>query len=162
MGAPLNRQPMGLLSFLGIKNGGENPRDLIPQLMGVMDLAGLYTIPAAVITVSAGTLTGAGTLTAFGPALQTDQDGWIVHNASLYVDAAGAGDAATIVGGIVDPQNNFVAVTAPVSISVAWGGIVWPEGLLLAPGQALAVRCLAGATFPHPLVGMVRATQLKM
>lgn len=158
----LNRQPMGLLDFMGIKNGGENPRDLSTTLAGTVDLMGLYTVPYAAISVAAGSLTAAGTLLLFGPALATDIEGWIVHNCSVYVDAAGAGDAVTLVGGITDPQNNFVAVTQHLSLSVAWGCLVWPERLLLAPGQSLAVRVLAGATFPHPMVGMVRATQLRM
>lgn len=35
---PLNRQPEGLLSWLGIKNGGRNPQTLIPTLQPVLEL----------------------------------------------------------------------------------------------------------------------------
>lgn len=40
--AAINRIPHGLLSFLGIKNGGRNPQQLTEQLGATFDLLGWY------------------------------------------------------------------------------------------------------------------------
>lgn len=43
MSAPaVNRLPLGLLSFLGIQNGGKYPDQLLPALAPVLDLGGHY------------------------------------------------------------------------------------------------------------------------
>jgi len=39
---PINRLPLGLLSFLGIKNGGRNPQFLGEQLSPTFDLVAWY------------------------------------------------------------------------------------------------------------------------
>jgi len=158
--APLNRQPLGLLGFMGIKNGGENPRTLANVLQPVIDLTSLYTIPASVIGSSSSTFTATG-LTLWGPALQTDPDVWVIHNASIYVDASTAGDSVTFNIGIVDTLNTFVPITPMLTVAAAWGGMTIPENTMLAPGQALAVRVHAGLVFPHPWVGAYRATRLR-
>jgi len=49
MPSQINKLPLGLLGFLGIKNGGEYPHELPRVLQGVWDLTDLYTFNAAEI-----------------------------------------------------------------------------------------------------------------
>lgn len=147
---PLNRQPLGLLDFFGIKNGGENPRTLGNVLLPMVDLAPLYLVPASTINVQTGNIAGTG-LTLFGPKTQADSRLWYFHEAGFYVDAAGAGDSIVIELGIVDTLNQYAPIAAPITASVAWGGS-YERGIWLGQGQSLAVRCHAGANFPHPIV----------
>lgn len=53
---PLNRQPIGLLDFFGIKNGGRYPVELIDRLQPSIDLLRHYTETAAQIFTWSGTL----------------------------------------------------------------------------------------------------------
>jgi len=158
VGAPLNRQPLGLLDFLGIKNGGENPRELVNVLQPVLETGPLYLVPASSVAVQTTTITGTG-LTLFGPKTQQDSRLWFFHEAGFYVDAAGAGDSAVVQLGIVDSLNQFSTLDDVRTISVAWGGDT-VRGIWLGQGQALALRCHAGANFPHPVVYTTRSTTL--
>lgn len=97
MPAPLNRQPLGLLDFFGIKNGGENPLELGRVLQPQLDALPLYenTAPTDIGSV-AGALAGGVVL--FGPAGATSEPGstWHVRSFSLTFNTTPAGDFAYV------------------------------------------------------------------
>jgi hypothetical protein len=57
---PINKQPNGLLGFLGIKNGGRSPDALIPGLSVSWDVHQLYLAQDALYDVQSGTITATG------------------------------------------------------------------------------------------------------
>lgn len=85
----INRLPLGLLGFLGIKNGGRYPTALAPGLTPTWDQGRMYLEPAARYVAGSGTINANGFVGSIAP-----QPGeiWVVHDCSLVV-AAGAGES---------------------------------------------------------------------
>lgn len=137
--APLNKQPSGLLSFLGIKNGGRNPVELLQDLRGTWDLQQLYLID----NVEAGSSTtvgvGAGALQ-FGPSATSPRRGPIwVWNYGCRLDASGGAAAGAQLGTVYSPSGIFVPIRDKVigtSTIVGTGH----GGFWLGPDDVLAVQ----------------------
>lgn len=159
MPAPLNKQPLGMLGFLGIKNGGENPVELTRDLRGVWDLSPLYLLGdeqvGSVTTVGI----GAGPIQ-FGPSAASPRRGpMYVWNYGVRMDATGAGDAVDIqLGTIHNPTGTFVPVGNKVggAVTVVAAGAT---GLWLGPDDVLAVQT-SGLTGTVDLIGFWRVTIL--
>lgn len=145
--APLNKIPNGLLSFLGIKNGGRNPYVLGEQLAPTWDLAQWYMAGTYEYGVSNSNIAGVG-LEVFGPASINDGDTWYVHAGGLAVDTTGAGASIAFNLGIADALGNFVPLNdIEYSAATSWIGRSYPRGFLLGPGEVMAanVAGIAGA-----------------
>lgn len=85
---PINAQPLGILGFLGIKNGGRFPQHFGDNLQPVWDLSQLYLDCRAIYTDDAGTIAADGEVRVF-----TVPDGeiWYVSEYTVYL-TTGAGD----------------------------------------------------------------------
>lgn len=116
MPAPINVLPSGLLSLLGIKNGGEYPQQLSPFLQGQMDLRDLYEL---------------GTRQTFASAFQAHVNGLIqwgptgavtgpspiyhINHATAHLSCTGVGAAGSVSIGFVDPSSGgYVPLTPTV------------------------------------------------
>lgn len=149
---PINRQPGGLLGFLGIKNGGRNPDQLSNVLAPTWDAAEVYLrtnyiLARVTINVAAIGFTAA----SFVP----PSESWYVHNAmGNSQNALGAG---VVLGGfvaaaLVDGVAYSVAGLVPPVRATA--GQVWASCdqtrpyQLLPPGAALGFYCTELAAGP--------------
>lgn len=159
MAAPLNKQPVGLLGYLGIKNGGENPIELTRDLRATWDLSPLYLVGDEIVgtVVTAGIGSGA---VQFGPSAASPRRGpMYVWNYGVRMDATGAGDAVDVqLGTVHSPTGIFVPVGNKVGGAdtiVAAGA----QGLWLGPDDVLAVQTSA-VTGTVDLVAYWRVTIL--
>lgn len=152
MPAPLNRQPLGLLDFLGIKNGGQYPLTLGEQLAPVLEALELYeNTAAAVIGSTSGNVAGGPVL--FGPAGATSEPGaaWHFRAVSMIVQCpAGVDVAYWRLGAYYG--STFVALTDLSGVNGGFAGVpnrgaLHIRDLWLPPGWALAYTCdvVAGA-----------------
>jgi len=93
----LNRHPLGILDFLGIKNGGQYPVTLGQQLAPTWDLSRFYLDNAATQTRTTGTLTNAarGTTIAVGAAVPAGQI-WYVDLVSFTTALFAAGQSCRV------------------------------------------------------------------
>lgn len=147
MTAPLNKIPNGLLSFLGIKNGGRNPEQLGALLAPTWDLAQWYMATTYEYGVANANIAAAG-LIQFGPANINDGDTWFVHAGGVAVDCTAGGASIAHNLGISDSSGNFVPlIDIEYSAPTTWNGRSYPRGFLLGPGEVLAqnVAGIAGA-----------------
>lgn len=147
MGAPLNRQPNGLLDFFGIKNGGENPVELGRVLLPQLDVLPFYEMAApSVVGAVSGNLSAGVVL--FGPAGATSEPGdtWHFRSVGLQFNTTGATAFAYVRLGV---QNGlqFVPMTQVAAGNGAVASIPGVNGLVmrdvyLPPGWALAYEVL--------------------
>jgi len=145
--APLNKIPNGLLSFLGIKNGGRNPQTLADALLPSWDLAQWYMAGTYEYGVANANIAAVG-LVQFGPANINDGDTWYVHAGGVAVDCTAGGASIAFNLGISDATGNFVPLNdIEYSAATSWVGRSYPRGFLLGPGEVLAanVAGIAGA-----------------
>lgn len=166
--------PPGLLGFLGIKNGGENPHVLGNVLLPSMDVRDWY-LQGRAEQISVGPwnlVAGAGVgynngVTGAVP----DKEFWYVHHASLVASTIAAADrvsfgiAAQNIGGVAaqgtivysEPYNNSgvarTTVTSPVAVA---------RGFFLPPGSNLGAWVVENqqAVGPASLVLNMRVTRL--
>lgn len=116
----ISRIPLGLLGFLGIKNGGEYPQRLINLLAPVWDLSSLYLNTSEIHWASVDGLVGPGYNITMQP---NPGEVFVLHEASVsYANAAGE---AISIGLARALQNNttVVNVTELVNIGAATGSI---------------------------------------
>ena len=100
MPAFLNAQPVGLLDFLGIKNGGEYPQQLATTLAPTLELLALYEANSqkSFGQVGPGAL-GAGA-SLWGPAGATSAPGSVFHFDSVGIQVNGTGVGASWYGSL--------------------------------------------------------------
>ena len=153
MAAPLNRQPNGLLDFLGVKNGGENPAELGRVLLPQVDVLPLYenTAGPALGAVSGNLSAG---VVLFGPAGATSSPGatWHFRNVGMYLAVSGAGDVGYV---RIGAQYNGVFVPMSGTIQVNQTIAAWPSVVSVAisdfwlpPGWSLAYEGAAVVNTP--------------
>jgi hypothetical protein len=83
----INRTPLGLLGFLGIKNSGQYPQRLTGELVPTWDLAQLYLNASAQYAQIVTTITGTGYLPLF--AAPNGETWWITdYSADVATGAA--------------------------------------------------------------------------
>lgn len=142
----LNKQPIGLLDFFGIKNGGRYPQFLTEGLQGQLNLLPLYECASE---INNGSTTGnlVGGVTLFGPAgLTTDPgDTWHFQAFSLKFNTiAGGAYASCRLGVYYSPTATFIGLTeerfgintAQPVIKALAATDVW-----IGPGWSLAFDC---------------------
>lgn len=93
----INRQPLGILDFLGIKNGGEYPHALSEDLLATWDMSRFYLDNAATQTRTTGTLNNAtrGTTISVGSAVPVGQI-WAVDLVSFTTALFAAGQTCKV------------------------------------------------------------------
>lgn len=138
----INRQPTGLLGFLGIKNFGRNPDNLGTTLAPTWDLAPWYLNSSPRYLSVASSIVGAGvgaTVLLFdAPAGET----WYITNFSIL--------ATTPVGGAINgrlcrfgpAQLDTVSMTPKVSVGAS-DTYVWAydQPFILASGEGIGLDC---------------------
>jgi len=150
--ASINKLPFGLLGFLGLKNGGQNPSDLSNILSPVIDLADLYYgTNKQLFRVQAN-------VTAIGfNALATvpNDEVWYVIGAACNSNAVlGAGVSlrgAMAYAAIDGAAFNVVPLGEYASMTVGevwYSAAVLGRPLVLAPGSQLGVYCTFIAAGP--------------
>lgn len=133
-GAPLNLQPIGLLGFLGIKNGGEYPQELVNVLSPTWDLMRHYTALNSVEIIA----TTAGTT------------GVITPGSTIPITGLSPADLTIVTGGIQVPNNEcwyleYSRVTAAFPAeAAAYGDFAW--AVTFGAGAATIPGVLAGFT----------------
>jgi len=154
--ALINRVPVGLLSLLGIRAGGQNPAVLEDQVRPVIDLTALYLASFIERNVDSNNVTVVG---AFASNLIVPQgEAWYVHRYTIITSAAlGAGQAFQIAPAYafsfagatrmlqLGPASNLGAVGDSVSAGAL--GFIAPPGAALG---GIVHRIAAG-----PIVGVL-------
>lgn len=141
---PLNRQPLGLLGYLGIKNGGKYPQTLAETLAPTLELSDLYYKAGQLSTSAASAVTGSLDNFYFFGATTADQSRVLmVHYAGIETQQFVATQELGISWRVTD-QSQLVStpigdsdfLLAPVSNNARLiAGIRRP--VLLYPGQLL-------------------------
>lgn len=151
--AGINRQPRGLLNFLGIQNVGRNPGQLGEQLSPVIDLRDWYlqqNTESVALNSSVASL-------GFNPFFSVpDTETWaVISTAANSAAALGAGVTFQI-GVAWSRPSPTVAVISPLSevgpvattgaVAVAWG---FPADLIFVPpGAQIGIYCSQLAAGP--------------
>lgn len=144
----INRLPLGLLGFLGIKNGGQYPRDLSPLLSPVWNLSDLYLNAnaensAPVVSVASLGYTGFATV--------PTGESWCILLASAATGTLGAGVTIEMTLGMTDAAVLTTIALAPMPGSRTVGGrfaVNLASPIWLAPGSSFGVVCTQLAAGP--------------
>lgn len=138
----LNRNPVGLLGFLGIKNGGRYPQQLSEVLAGTVDLAGLYMAQ----DIRSASVNSSVAAPGFSFAFEVPPgEVWYAHQYGFRTVELAAGEVLQYALGVSDNQGAGIPV--PISdaqyLSVGQAGVVGTKtGLWLPAGSLLGVYCV--------------------
>jgi len=115
MPAPINVLPNGLLSLLGIKNGGEYPQQLSQFLQGQIDLLDLYELQTQQVFASSFAAHVNG-LIQWGPTGAVSGPAPIYHiqHATAHLSCTGVGAAGSVSIGFVEPSGGYMPLTPTV------------------------------------------------
>lgn len=152
----LNKQPLGLLDFLAIKNGGVYPQILSETLAPTLQLLDLYETASTQVygTSSANLVAG---LTLFGPAGAVNQPGVAYHYRSFGVrwDCTAAAAVAYVELGICPNATTIVPITptavALQAVASQQHASLVARDVWVPPGWQLGFRCfgLVGGANPY-------------
>lgn len=159
MPGEIQRVPQGLLSLLGVKGTGQNPRlfgDVVSPTLELLPFLIAPTLTAAETITAAVAAAGSGA-TVTVPA----REAWVLVAISARLDT---GTVAGLAGAFIGLQSNdgspavVVANSGPVQTIANANqrfdfGIAMPQPMLLAPGSSV----FAGLTIP-PTTGTLRVT----
>jgi hypothetical protein len=135
----VNRLPLGLLSFLGIQNGGRYPDTLLPALAPVLDLGNHY------VNTNREYLTGSSAIAALASTtIHTVPSGqwWYCCHASLFTATLGAGQAYGGVLALLDAAGLVTTMLSSSVPAVSGAGAVFvnqARGFWAGPGERLGV-----------------------
>lgn len=134
----INRQPTGLLGFLGIKNFGRNPTTLGEQLAPTWDLSKLYLNTSAWYTRVDQNLAATGYIVYFqvpqGEVWQVHQLGWFTAN------PVPAGEQIDLAIWIADTQvQNPLPITPARSVAAGFLGCDGVRDLVLSSGEQMGL-----------------------
>jgi len=145
---PINRLPAGLLSFLGIKNGGRNPQFLSEQLSPTFELLGWYLQSNSLSLQANGNVTAVGFNANWFtvPAGET----WAVLSAQVNSQAA-LGAGVTIAFGGAWIRSALQVLPSPLTVyspaftvgavAVAASAPAGGPVTLVPPGGVIGVYC---------------------
>jgi hypothetical protein len=142
MPAAINKVPGGLLGFLGIKNGGENPTQLEPLLRTSVDLWPMYLASYAEFNRS--TFSANIGFPSTGQSVPQGEFWWILDHSITNSAALGAGATLQLATGYTLPigaANPVVATGVPSNVATVgqFASCYAAEPvLLLPPGASLA------------------------
>lgn len=139
----INRQPTGILGFLGIKNFGRNPEQVAGVLAPVWDYSEWYLQTNAQFTNAAVSFTAVGFFAAFQ--VPTNEV-WRVHTLSCLAGPLAAAETIRIHPAIADQASAVFTIMPqnPDTISVTTGGFAVcaaPGGFILGPGEVAGFFC---------------------
>ena len=156
----INRQPQGLLGFLGIKNFGRNPDELGSVLVPTWDLSELYYGSFLQTRTNAIALAGIGS-----QAFLTVPGGevWWVQCASAATGTLGAGQSLQLCIQVTDQAGTgTVALTDPANLATVGQRAVAAlnRPIVLSPGDALGAVATVFAAGPITVTYVARVAVL--
>lgn len=158
----INQQPQGLLGFLGIKNGGRNPGELLGTLSPGWDLEALYLNAAAEISAGAYSIAGIGYQPAF--VVPNDQI-WRIQGFGVYSNAAlGAGVSVRATPAVRDPGGIIVLPLQTVSVTQTTNDLFvtgTEREFYLQPGYSIGLVTSLVAAGPVACTANLRFTRLR-
>jgi hypothetical protein len=154
----LNRIPVGLLGFLGLKAANDYPSELGRVLEPSIELLGLYAVQNAVIVEASGTIVSG--ITIFGPGATSQPRGPVlVLNFGVRVDCSAAGSNAVATLGVttsgsaafvpigdgetVNNRNGAVGIAGPLWVGENESVAVNFRDVALVPTYVASVRYVA-------------------
>lgn len=160
MPAPLNRQPLGLLDFFGIKNGGEYPLEFGRTVVPEIDALPFYENAGETVYGSTSGNLGAGVVL-FGPAGVTTEPGdtWHFRSFGLQFNTTSVGNFAYVrlgafFGGVFVPWTT-VAYGNQALAALPGINALTVQDMYLPPGWSLAYETLGlGGTPPFTAAWM--------
>lgn len=156
---PINRLPWGLLSFLGIKNGGRAPSQLGDLLVPVWNSADLYTQTNSecVDVVANITATGFNTFVEVSAG-----EHWLVHEFAGFTAPLGAGQslkyACCALGGVGSSHLILAETTVGAVVGERSGSSCQP-GRWFPPRTQFGFLCYQLAAGPVGLQTAIRITR---
>lgn len=161
----INRQPAGVLGLLGIKNGGEYPRDLSNVLVPTWDMTDLYVLNASEYLTRTDNVTATGTLQTDGP---IPGEVWRVTEFGARTGNLAAGETIQFALGLFGPGTApiYVPLTSVQSASAVAGDraqAAIQRPVLLNPGETLGVFITDVTTVGNvPVLTSLRFTRLRV
>jgi len=161
----INRQPAGILGLLGIKNGGEYPRDLSNVLVPTWDMTDLYLLNASEYLTRTDNATVPGTIQTDGP---VPGEVWAVTEFGARTGNLAAAETIQFALGLFGPGTApvYVPLTSVSSASAVAGdraqaAILRP--VRLNPGETLGVFITDITTVGNvPVITSLRFTRLRV
>lgn len=144
----INRLPLGILGFLGIKNGGRYPQDLADTLAPVWDFSALYLYGNSEVSTSLQAIAAIGS-----QAYVTVPNGeaWFILQQSAGCDTLGAGQTIEIATNWTDPAALVNIETSLMSGARTVGQratAILQAPYLAGPGSILGINCTQLAAGP--------------
>jgi len=145
----INRNPNGLLGYLGIKNFGRNAQTLAEVLAPVWDTSQLYLNNDAVYLNSTAGGLGAGITLVFDPPAD---EVWWVHDYSVVFETAAGGAFIGQICRVGQVNTAFVNLSTTLSLGASTAScLVINRPLVLGPGEKLGIQT-------QGVVGVVNTT----
>jgi len=144
----INRIPQGLLGFLGIKNGGENPRQLSNVLVPVWETRDLYTFTNSEIS---SVILGIAALGSQGYVTIPTGELWLILQQSASSDTLTAGQSLEFSTNWTDPAavvNIETGLTSGVRTVGARVTAVSQRAYYASAGSQVGINCTQLAAGP--------------
>lgn len=160
MSTPINRLPLGVLGFLGIKNGGRYPDQPTTNLAWVWSLEDFYlgaNSEFVTATINPAALGSVNALTV--PAGEL----WFVSNYGVGSGTLGAGQSLQYALSITDPSNTVSMPLSPVSNLASTGNRASLGALpsfVLPTGWSLAIQVTTIAAGPIACTASARIARM--
>lgn len=158
----INKLPLGLLGFLGIKNGGEYPQELSNVLSPVWDLGPLYMNANAENQVAALAIAGIGSQAFF---TVPNGEAWYVLIASAATGTLGAGQTIELALQTTDAAGLVTVAVSPMSGSRTAGqrcAQALPSPVYCGPGSTFGINATQFAAGPINVTCAVRFARLSL
>jgi len=134
----INRNPNGLLGYLGIKNFGRNAQTLAEILTPVWDTSALYLNNDAVYLNSTAGGLGAGITLVFDPPAD---EVWYVHDYHVIFESAAGGGFNGSLCRVGQVNTAYVNLTETLIIGASTAQcLVINRPLILGPGEKLGIQ----------------------
>ena len=156
----INKLPLGLLGFLGIKNGGTYPQELSNILSPVWDLGALYMNANSESSVAVLALAGIGSQAFF---TVPNGEAWYVLLASGATGTLGAGQTIELALQTTDAAGLVTIAVSPMSGSRTVGqrcAQSLPAPVFCGPGSTFGVNATQFAAGPINVTCAIRFARL--
>lgn len=160
--AILSNPPRGLVSLTGLRDMGDVPRDLVPQVMSSIDITDLLLLNRETLDGSGIFITAQGSLD-LGPEFTVPPgELWYIHDYSVLIDC-NAGSTTTVYPFYQETNSTGVSVGLPVTVPASTRGFVRDadQARWAVPGAALRLYVAAFTGAPS-CAGAAIITRLRI
>lgn len=158
----INRVPGGLLGFLGIKNGGETPKQLATTLAPVWDLSPIYFNSNAEQRADVLAIAGIGSQSFL---TVPNGEAWIILQSSAATGTLGAGQTIELQLQTTDAAGLVTIATCPMSGSRTVGqrcAVNQPAPVWVGPGATWGINCTQLVAGPVNVTLATRFVRLQL